>query len=153
MAKKTSEDLSKTQVLKDYYKTNPAASPKEAIAGIKQDQGIDISFALASKVKYIRKAKAGKSPATKKTGEHGAKAQAIREALGRLGRKAKAVEVLADLKGQGITASYSQVHTIRKTFFKRGRKPGSKAASPAAAAALDLKQASRGGRLLDCLGA
>lgn len=65
----------------------------------------------------------------------GANAQAIRDTFAKLGRKAKPSEVIADLKGQGITASYSQVSTIRKSVFKRGPKPGG--ASTRAVAAVD----------------
>ncbi|MEO8120631.1 MAG: EAL domain-containing protein, partial [Rhodoferax sp.] len=47
----TTEGPSKTQVIKAYYKANPSAGPKDAVAGIKKEKGLDVSLALASKIK------------------------------------------------------------------------------------------------------
>lgn len=130
MAKKSEDGPSKSQIIKDYFKANPGTMPKDVVAGIKKESGVDVTIPLVNNVKYNlkkgSKSKGRKAKAKTKagSGKHGEKAQAIRVTLGKLGRKAKAPEVIADLKAQGITASYSQVYTIRKTLFKRGRRLG-----------------------------
>lgn len=141
MASAVAEGPNKSQVVRDYLKANKGAMPKDIVAGVKKESGIDVSLALVNKVKYAKKAgrkskTKGRKPkgrkAKAKGTERGAKAQAIRDTFAKLGKKAKPSQVIADLKTQGIKASYSQVSTIRKKVFKRGRKPGSKTVASAA---------------------
>lgn len=128
MAKKPAEGPTKSQIVRDYLKANKGAMPRDIVAGVKSASGIDVSLALANKIKYDSKTggkRRTKRRKAKATGtKRGAKAQAIRDTFRKLGRKAKPSEVISDLKAQGIKASYSQVSTIRKSVFKRGRKSG-----------------------------
>ena len=60
MAKKSADGPSKSQIIKDYFKTNPGAMPKDVVAKIKKESGVDVSIALVSNVKHNMK-KGGKS--------------------------------------------------------------------------------------------
>lgn len=134
MAQAAAKGPSKSQLVRDYLKANKGAMPKDIVAGVKKETGIDVSLALANKIKYAKKSGGGPKgrKAKAKSGKRGAKAQAIRDTFAKLGKKVKPSQVIADLKAHGITASYSQVSMIRKKVFKRGRKAGQKVAATAA---------------------
>ncbi|HVX64377.1 MAG TPA: hypothetical protein VHC19_27385 [Pirellulales bacterium] len=150
MAKSSAkEGVSKSDLTRDYVAKNPAASPKAIVAGLKAE-GVDVSLALASKIKYDRAAKGGakkggrkkKARAGARSGggaERGQKAEAIRSAARSIGGKVRPRDVIAMLKEQGIEVSSAQVSTTLKSMgmrrTRRGRKGkvGAVAAAPRAA--------------------
>jgi arginine repressor len=137
MAKKApNEGMSKSESTRQYVAKHPTAGPKEIVSGLKAE-GIDVSMALASKIKYDRSAKkggrkkgAGRAAATSINGsaERGNKAEAIRAAAKSLGKKVRPRDVIAMLKEQGIEVSSAQVSTTLKNMgmkkVRRGRKAG-----------------------------
>jgi arginine repressor len=150
MAKKAAATVggpNKSELTRKYLAAHPTASVTEIVDGLKAE-GIEISTALASKIKYDpsrkggakkgrRKMKVGSAKATSKNGasERGNKAEAIRQAAGSLGGKVRPRDVIAMLKEQGIEVSSAQVSTTLKAMgmrkVRRGRKPGAVSASRA----------------------
>lgn len=148
MAKKsTKEGASKSELTRQYVGKNPSAGPKEIVAGLKA-AGVDVSLALASKIKYDRSKKGGAQKGRRKirsgraaasltngTSERGNKAEAIRQAAKSLGKKVRPRDVIAMLKEQGIEVSSAQVSTTLKAMgmrrTRRGRKPASGAVAGA----------------------
>ena len=62
------------------------------------------------------------------------KADAIRDSVSRLGRKARPRDVIADLADKGVTVTSPQVSALMKKLgFKRRRRRGGRAASNGAA--------------------
>jgi arginine repressor len=152
MAKKApKEGVSKSESTRQYVAKHPNAGPKEIVAGLKAE-GIEVSLALASKVKYDRGAKGssrkgrgkqsvGRATAASANGSagHGNKAEAIRAAAKSLGKKVRPRDIIAMLQEQGIRVSSAQVSTtltrmgMRRT--KRGRNARAGAVATAARAA------------------
>lgn len=146
MAKSSAkEGVSKSDLTRDYVAKNPAASPKAIVAGLKAE-GVDVSLALASKIKYDRAEKGGAKKGGRKKkarsgggAERGQKAEAIRSAARSIGGKVRPRDVIAMLKEQGIEVSSAQVSTTLKSMgmrrTRRGRKGkvGAVAAAPRAA--------------------
>jgi arginine repressor len=140
MAKKsTKEGASKSDLTRQYVAKNPGAGPKDIVAGLKAE-GVEISAALASKIKYDKSRKGGGKKARLKAGrvtaraassdsERGNKAEAIRQAAKSLGKKVRPRDIIAMLKEQGIEVSSAQVSTTLKAMgmrrTRRGRKPAS----------------------------
>ncbi|HUY89016.1 MAG TPA: hypothetical protein VMV10_09800 [Pirellulales bacterium] len=117
MAKKAKDGVNKSELARKYVAAHPAASPKEIVEGLKAE-GVEVSVALASKIKYGRKKKAGR----------GNKAEAIRTAAKSLGKKVRPRDVISMLEVQGITVTSAQVSaTLKRMGMRRtgrGRKPG-----------------------------
>lgn len=148
MAKKApQEGVSKSDLTRQYVAKNPQATPKQIVEGLK-GEGVEISLALASKIKYDRSEKgAGKKGrrgaraggSAKRgavaAGERGHKAEAIRAAAGSLGKRVRPRDVIAMLKEQGIEVSSAQVSTTLKSMGMRRRRRGRRATAGAAAAA------------------
>jgi hypothetical protein len=142
MAKKsTKEGASKSELTRQYVAKNPNAGPKEIVAGLKAG-GVDVSVALASKIKYDRSKKGGANKGRGKmtsgraaaasangTSERGNKAEAIRQAAKSLGKKVRPRDIIAMLKEQDIKVSSAQVSTTLKSMgmrrTRRGRNPAS----------------------------
>jgi arginine repressor len=151
MAKKkaTQEGASKSDLVRQYVGKNPGDSPKSIVEGLKSE-GVEVSLALASKIKYDRAEKGGAKKGRKKKvarraavaassngSERGQKAEAIRQAARSIGGKVRPRDVIAMLKEQGIEVSSAQVSTTLKAMgmkrTRRGRKPGAVGAAPRAA--------------------
>lgn len=145
----TKEGASKSELTRKYVKANPAANPKAIVEGMKAE-GVDISLALANKIKYDparkggakkgrrKKKVAGRRAAASKNGvfDKGNKAEAIRQAARSIGGKVRPKEVIAMLSAEGIKVSSAQVSTTLKRMgmkrTRRGRKVGAVAAPRAA---------------------
>jgi hypothetical protein len=137
MAKKAvKEGVSKSESTRQYVAKHPDAGPTEIVAGLKAE-GIEVSMALASKIKYDRSKKGGrkrKAPgrapvaSTNGSSGYGNKAEAIRRAARSLGKKVRPRDIIAMLKEQGIVVSSAQVSTTLKSMgmkkVRRGRRPG-----------------------------
>jgi hypothetical protein len=176
MAKKAAkEGVSKTEATKQYMATKPDASVKEIVAGVKE-QGIEISASLANKLKYSRpkkgtakKKKAAKKSVAKKTRRkkkavvskngasgRGQKAEAIRGAARKLGKKVRPRDVIVMLKEQGIAVSSAQVSTTLKAMgmrkVRRGRKPGAVASAATRSDSISINDLVAAKRLVNQLG-
>lgn len=153
MAKKASQEgVSKSDLTRRYVAKNPSASPNEIVKGLRAE-GVGISVALASKIKYARPGKtakrrgrpAKKPVASRKTAaaggvERGHKAEAIRSAARSLGKKVRPRDVIAMLKDQGIEVSSAQVSTTLKSMgMRRSRRGGKTRAAMAAAPRMTSK--------------
>ncbi len=146
MAKKApKEGVSKSESTRQYVARNPAAGPKEIVEGLRAE-GIEISVALASKIKYERSegamAKKGRRKKTRAaaaagngSSERGQKAEAIRTAARSFGKKVRPKDVIAMLKEQGIVVSSAQVSQTLKAMGMRRTRRGRKARVGAVAAA------------------
>lgn len=147
----TKEGASKSELARQYVAKNPSAGPKDIVAGLKAE-GVKISVALASKIKYDKSRKGGAKKVSRKNAlgraaaqamngasERGNKAESIRQAAKSLGKKVRPRDVIAMLKDQGIEVTSGQVSTTLKTMgmrrTRRGRKPasGAEAGTPRAA--------------------
>lgn len=71
MAKKPERGV-RSQAVRDYLKKNPKASPKDIVAGLKE-QGVTVSLGLVSVIKYTKKGP--------KTGKRGGKGSGTLESL------------------------------------------------------------------------
>jgi arginine repressor len=138
MAKKAAkEGASKSDAVRAYIAKNPGDSPKSIVEGLKAD-GVTVSPALASKIKYGRPAKGGGKKGGRRTrgtgrgtavsnhgtSQHGNKAEAIRAAAKSLGKKVRPRDVIAMLKEQGIAVSSAQVSTTLKSMGMRRTRRG-----------------------------
>ena len=150
MAKKAAkEGVSKSDSTRKYVAAHPTANPKEIVEGLKAE-GVEVSLALANKIKYDpsrkgsgkkgrrkKKVAAAKTVSRNGASKHGVKAEAIRAAAKSLGKKVRPRDVIALLKKQGITVTSAQVSTTLKRMgmrkVRRGRKPGRPAAAVHAA--------------------
>ena len=75
------------------------------------------------------------------------KADAIRDAIARLGRKARPRDVIADLSEKGVTVTSPQVSGLMKKMgIKRRRRRGGRGAGEGAATATATRGAKRGPR-------
>jgi hypothetical protein len=134
MAKKASQEgVSKSDLARQYLSKHPGASVSEITEGLKAD-GVEISTALASKIKYGRSANGTpkKRPGRRKRGGRPAgggesKAEAIRQSIRRFGKTFRPRDVIADLAEKGIDVSSAQVSTIAKTLGMRPRRKGRRA--------------------------
>jgi len=165
MAKKAAkEGPNKSESTRKYVAAHPTAKPKEIVDGLKAE-GIDISLALASKIKYepSRKGSAKKSRRKKKavvsrngSSGRGHKAEAIRGAAQKLGKKVRPRDVIAMLKEQGITVSSAQVSTTLKAMgmrkVRRGRKPGAVASAASRSDSISINDLVAAKRLVNQLG-
>lgn len=137
MAKKASQEgVSKSDLARQYLSKHPGASVSEITEGLKAE-GVEISTALASKIKYGRstngspkkrrgRRKGGGRPAA---GGGESKAESIRQSIRRFGKTFRPRDVIADLAEKGIEVSSAQVSTIAKTLGMRPRRKGRGAAT------------------------
>lgn len=125
---------STSQLVRTWLESHKTATVAEIISAFKE-QGIPVSEALASKLKYTRggkKAKRGKkrsakSAATKRAAAgaprkslaRGEKASAIRIEWRAQGRKARPRDVIAALQAKGIAATYSEVSGVRDRMMAK----------------------------------
>jgi hypothetical protein len=138
MAKKASQEgVSKSDLARQYLSKHPGASVTEITEGLKAG-GVEISTALASKIRYGRsengasKKGRGRRKGGRRAGGGESKAEAIRQSIRRFGKSFRPRDVIADLAERGIEVSSAQVSTIAKTL---GMRPRRKGRGPAAAGA------------------
>ena len=98
---------SKSDAIRAIIKKQPSANLKTIQEALKKE-GVKASGALVSKVKYGRNgAKRGKRRG------RGKKADAIRQAWGELGKKARPRDVISLLSERGVKVSSAQVSVLR----------------------------------------
>lgn len=113
----------KSQAIREYLAANKKANPKEIVAGLKE-KGVEVSFGLASAVKYGTKAK--KKKARQVTAAKSTPAVSGSESIRQYISKhptAKVKEIEKGLKNEGIKVSLSLVSAVK---YKKDRKPGKK---------------------------
>ena len=127
VTKESSGTLSKSDAVREYLSAHATAPVKE-IATALSEQGVEVSVALINKIKYSdRKSSghrklAGRRRRLHRADAHGtSKAQAIRDALGHLGRRTRPRDVIAHLKAGGVVVSPAQVSAVRKAAGRNGR--------------------------------
>ena len=99
---------SKSDAIRAIIKKQPSANLKTIQEALKKE-GVKASDALVSKIKYGRNgAKRGKRRG------RGKKADAIRQAWGELGKKARPRDVIALLSERGVKVSSAHVSILRK---------------------------------------
>ena len=123
-----------------------AKHPDHSITAIQQGmhkQGVEISRALASKIKYSRGAPPGakrrgpkrRKPAAASAGGTTTKADLIRAEIKRLGARFRPRDVVAALDQQGVAVMSSHVIAVAKSLgmkrSRRGRPAGAMAQSSA----------------------
>jgi ribosomal protein S11 len=125
---------STSQLVRTWLESHKTATVAEIISAFKE-QGIQVSEALASKLKYTRggkKAKRGKRRGAKpaaarqaapdsarKSLARGEKASAIRNEWRAQGRKARPRDVIAALQAKGIAATSSEVSGVRDRMIAK----------------------------------
>jgi len=118
--------LNKSDVVREYLSSH-ATTPVKEIATALSEQGVEVSIALINKIKYsdrkssVHRKRGGRRKMAHSAGAKGtSKAQAIRDALSHLGRRARPRDVIAHLKDGGVIVSPAQVSAVRKVFRKHG---------------------------------
>lgn len=132
MAKKTTQEgVSKSDLARQYLSKHPGASVSQITDGLKAE-GVEISKALASKIKYGRsengaaKKRAGRRKGAGRRGARGgaSKADSIRQSIRRFGKTFRPRDVIADLAERGVKVSSAQVSTVAKGMGMRPRRKG-----------------------------
>jgi transposase len=146
-------EQSKSDVVRAYINRRPNATAMEVVRGIKREMGVDVSIALAAKIKRDSAA----APAKSSSGESQAgasKAEQIRQVAAGMGGKVRPRDVIAKLAEQGVTVSSAQVSTVLRAMGmkrrRRGRSPAAAVESVASTLTLDSLLAAK--RLVNQLG-
>jgi len=114
-----SAEQSKSDTVRQYVKKHPRATAKEIVAGVKRDDGVDVSQALASKIKYkVRVGGANKAASSNDS----SKAESIRQVAEGMAKPVRPRDVIAKLAEQGIEASSAQVSQVLKAMGMKRRK-------------------------------
>lgn len=125
--------MSKSQAVREYFKKHPNAAPTDALAELSK-QGVDVSYALVCKVKSRLGQRTSQHRSRRKTvsaaangnrngsAEGPTKAQAIRDTIKELGRRARPRDVIAALSDKGITVSSAQVSIVRRQLGLKKRR-------------------------------
>jgi arginine repressor len=116
----------KSAAIQEYLAANKAASPKQIVEALHQ-KGVEVSFGLASAVKYGKK---GKKSSVKKAGKATAAkgkpavsgSESIRQFIAKH-PNAKAKEIEIGLKQQGIRVTPGLISSV---MYGGGRKAGKK---------------------------
>lgn len=138
---------SRSDAIRDYLKRHSDAGIK-AIQEALKEQGVEVSAALVSKIKYRSNTatkKRGRKASSKPSavansaakfeamnGEKVNKSAEIRGTFRSLGKQARPKDVVAALAEKGITVSSAQVSMVR--FNMKAKKAARKAAAPAVVA-------------------
>ncbi len=136
--KKSTATGSRSDAIRAYLKSHPDASQKDIAAGLAAE-GVEASVSLINKIKYGKPT--GKRPGKKKAGRAAAhrngkptkakavasksgtsKAQAIRDAMDKLGHRTRPRNIIAHLYEQGVKVAAAQVSAVRKALGKRKRR-------------------------------
>ncbi|HEV3343250.1 MAG TPA: hypothetical protein VG125_22955 [Pirellulales bacterium] len=141
-------EQSKSDVVRSYINRRPNATAMEIVRGIKREMGIDVSIALAAKVKR----ESGAAPAVSSAGA--SKAEQIRQVAKSMGGRVRPRDVIAQLSQQGVAVSSAQVSTVLAGMGmkrrRRGRRPAAVVESVASTLTLDSLLAAK--RLVNQLG-
>lgn len=130
--------------IRDYLGQYPEAGVKDIVAGLAK-QGIKVSEALASNVKYRspgkkKRRKSGEATAKPSAASNGAdvnKSEEIRKAFKEMGRRTRPKDVIAALAARGVSVSSGQVSMVRASMKKKAAKARRMAtASPEASPAV-----------------
>ncbi|HWB10704.1 MAG TPA: hypothetical protein VG826_15855 [Pirellulales bacterium] len=150
-------EQSKSDVVRAYINRRPNATATEVVRGIKREAGIDVSIALAAKIKRETAAAPASSAGASKAraSKAGAsKAEQIRQVAGSMGGRVRPRDVIATLAEQGVKVSSAQVSTVLRTMGmkrrRRGRRPAAAIESMASTLTLDSLLAAK--RLVSQLG-
>ena len=143
--KTSAEAPSKSDSVRGYLAEHPEAGIKAIVAGLAQ-QGITVSEAIASKIKYDKgrpkkRRKAARAAARHAVAGNGAelsKSDEIRNTFKEMGRRTRPRDIIAALAERGIRVSASEVVRVRSDLRKKAAKARHLAAassetSPAAA--------------------
>ena len=136
-------EQSKSDVVRTYINRRPNSTATEVVRGIKREMGVDVSIALAAKVKRdLAGGGATSSAGTRKTrvakgGD--SKAEQIRQVAQSMGGLVRPRDVIAKLAEQGVAVSSAQVSTVLRGMGMKRRRRGRR---PAAAAAVVESMAS-----------
>lgn len=153
---------SRSKAIRDYLKEHPSASPKEVVAGLKE-QGVEVKEGLVGNIKYSLKGKSkgrrirrgSGSAVAVSVGRRGSRSQAVRDYL-QTNPSAGPAQIVEELKKQGIKISAALASQVK--YKKRGRKAprmvrrslgSARVASGGGISATDLIQAKK---LTDALG-
>lgn len=112
-------ERSKSHAVRQYVKKHPRATATEIVAGVKRDAGVDVSQALASKIKYKERV-GGANKAASSNGS--SKAESIRQAAASMAKPVRPRDVIAKLAEQGIEASSAQVSQVLQAMGMKRRK-------------------------------
>ncbi|HEV7226568.1 MAG TPA: hypothetical protein VGN42_27930 [Pirellulales bacterium] len=137
MAKRTSQEgaASKSDLARQYLSKHADASVSQIKDGLAAE-GVTISTALASKIKYGRskngtpkkgrgrRKATGRKTAGRKTAGGISKADEIRQSIRRFGKRFRPRDVVAELAEKGVAVSSAQVSTIAKSLGMRRRRKG-----------------------------
>jgi|SRR5215469_6731606 len=124
-------EQNKSDVVRSYIKRRPNSTAAEAVRGIKREMGIDVSIALAAKVKRESVAAPAASSARASKGEISkgevSKSEQIRQVARSMGRKVRPRDVIARLAEQGVAVSSPQVSTVLAGMGMKRRRRGRRA--------------------------
>ena len=111
--------MNKTAATREYLRAHPGASATEVVKAL-NEQGIMVSLALVCLVRAMghkRSSTENISPKRdrqfKAATHSSSKAQAIREAMQRLGYSGETGAIIADLEKRGIVVAAAQVASVR----------------------------------------
>jgi len=135
--KMSTEAPSKSDSVRAYLAEHPEASIKAIIAGLAQ-QGITVSEAIASKIKYDKgrpkkRRKAARVAARHVAAGNGAelsKSDEIRNTFKTMGRRTRPRDIIAALAERGIKVSASEVVRVRSHLKKAAKARRMATASP-----------------------
>jgi t-SNARE complex subunit (syntaxin) len=147
---KTAEP-SKSDLTRQYVKKHPRATAKEIIAGIKRDSGVEVSPALAAKIRYKQRA----SETNHSASANGtSKAESIRHVAQGMEKPVRPRDVIAKLVERGILASSAQVSQVLKAMgMKRRKRRGRRAVvNTTVASTLSLESLLAAKKLVNQLG-
>lgn len=124
----------KSDLVRQYIAKHPGESIAEIQRGL-HARGIDVSRALASKIKYSRGAKPGAKRRgggrRKAAAGSPTKAELIRTEIRELGPRFRPRDVVAALEGKGVTVLSSQVIAVAKALGMKRRRRGRPAVAQA----------------------
>jgi hypothetical protein len=161
MAKaKPTEGKSKTDIVRDYLRSNPTAAASQIVADLKP---YGISLALAQKTRYLERRKrrgAGpnrgraKAALARSSAEptSGTKADAIREAAKSLPKPIRPRDVIAALAEKGIAVSNAQVGQVLKGMGMKRQRRGRRMVTETVAPTLTLESLLAAKKLVNQLG-
>jgi arginine repressor len=157
---KSTEGRSKTDIVRDYLRSNPTATRSQIVADLKP---YGISLALAQKTRYLeRRKRRGAGPnrgrakaeaaGTSAGRSAGTKADAIRDAAKTLPKPIRPRDVVAALAEKGVTVSNAQVGQVLKGMGMRRRRRGRRMVVETVASTLTLESLLAAKKLVNQLG-
>ena len=125
----------RSQAIRDYLADHGSANVKEIKQALSA-QGLEVSDALISKVKYrspgLKKRKRRAVAATQENGAEVNKSEEIRKTFKELGPKTRTKDIVAALAAKGVSVAPAQVSTIKGSM--KAKRKARRAAGMAEAA-------------------